>query len=719
MTWQKKARLALVTIVVAFVGVVAFNLRQPKPEAPVPVAPERPEDAIAYIKGGLVYDHSKDGRIVFSVKAEGQATYKDGRTVYKNATLTLPERNGRTVSVRADEAEVAGKEGQTVGTALLKGDVTLTTSDGVHIKTGQATYNDTDGILEAEGPVEFSRGRMKGTGVGATYDRNREILWLLDQAHITVAPDANGEGALDATSGAAGLARGEHYARLTRNGRITSADRVIEADDITIQLTDDEQRVKMLELRGNSRITGTGGGTQSMSARDIDLTYAEDGRSLQSARLVDNAVVQLPGEKTGSGRRVSGRTIDMTMSPDGASVTSLNASENVQVDLPADAGGPARRIRSATLVATGAPGAGLQAATFNGNVDYRESKPAQRNAAAVERTARALKLVVQTKPGLGALQQADFRGNVHITDGPETVLDARRVIYRLAEDRMDLSPGEGDPGPESQVTDGRITVKARTIELALATRRMKADTDVRSTLLPQRSAAQAGGRGAGPAPPAEGRLPSMLRQDEPVNVTSNRLEYDGSASSAVYSGTARLWQGATNIQAATLILDDKNGNLTARDNVRTRMMMSEVDPRTKVRKETPTEGRAETFEYDDARRLATYTEKAHINGPQGDVTADKIELFLASKANELQRAEAYGTVTVKDALRTATGTRLTYTAADDQYVMTGAVGNPVVVIEKKPGSCAKTLGSRLTFRRAVDGVTMDEMQSKPCDGVRN
>ena len=62
-----------------------------------------------------------------------------------------------------------------------------------------------------------------------------------------------------------------------------------------------------MELRGNSRMTGKPGGSgpQDMRAKDIDLAYAEDGRTLQSARLVENAVVQLPGAKGTPGRRIA------------------------------------------------------------------------------------------------------------------------------------------------------------------------------------------------------------------------------------------------------------------------------------------------------------------------------------------------------------------------------------------------------------------------------
>ena len=111
-----------------------------------------------------------------------------------------------------------------------------------------------------------------------------------------------------------------------------------------------------------------------MSARDIDLTYADDGRTLQHALLVEDSVVQLPGSGGSAGSRIAAKTIDMAMGPDGRTLTNLNATENVQVDLPADGAAPAKRIRSATLTGMGAPGTGLQNATFGGNVEYREAR---------------------------------------------------------------------------------------------------------------------------------------------------------------------------------------------------------------------------------------------------------------------------------------------------------------------------------------------------------
>src|SRR4029453_5519623 len=137
---------------------------------------------------------------------------------------------------------------------------------------------------------------------------------------------------------------------------------------------------------------------------------------------------------------------------------------------------------------------------------------------------------------------------------------------------------------------------------------------------------------------------------------------------------SRLWQGATKVNADTIIVDDKTGNLEARINVHTEMMMDDVDPKTKVRKSTKSTAESETFVYDDDKRLATYTTKAHLIGSEGDVAAEKLELFMKKDVNELERVEGYGangSVVVKEGGRVATGARVTYLASDHPSTMPG------------------------------------------------
>ena len=98
---------------------------------------------------------------------------------------------------------------------------------------------------------------MKGTGVGATYDRNRDVLWLLAEAHITVTPDAAGGGAVDATASKAGLARADNFVKLEGSAhRLDGRTAPPRPTMITAYLDETGEKIQQLELREHSRITG-------------------------------------------------------------------------------------------------------------------------------------------------------------------------------------------------------------------------------------------------------------------------------------------------------------------------------------------------------------------------------------------------------------------------------------------------------------------------------
>jgi lipopolysaccharide export system protein LptA len=712
MRWQKTARMAIAIAVVVFTAVVLVALRRNRPVIETFELKRTPE-ATSESRGKILYTRpNRDGKTVFTLAAEGHQTYPNGRTVFEKARLTLPDRGGRTLELAADEMEAQSppdKLGE-LSKGRMNKNVRMTTSDGLVVTSDTADYDHSTGVISVPGPVQFSRARMKGRGTGATYDQEGQVLWLLKDARITIAPDAEGQGAAEGSADTAGFARAEHYVRMTGNAKIDGDGRHTEADDITIQLSEDEKRVQTVQLRGNSRITGTGTGntpTQDMASRDIDLTYAPDGKVLQQAKLMEGASVQLPGPSGAPGRQISSRNMVIAMAPDGSTVTALDATEQVQVDLPAAPDSPARRITSAALTATGPPSAGLQNATFTGNPEFRETHPGGRGTQPSERVARSQRIIVATKPGFGDIEQADFRGNVRFEDGA-TIGEAQRAIYKVAGDSLQLMPSNGDPGPPPHLSDERMSVDARALTLGLETRKLVAETTVRSSLQPSKEGGRSNdNKGKGNQTGQQSKLPSLLKSDAPVFVNSNKMEYDGT-SIAVYTGDARLFQDQTTVAGDVITLDDKAGNLTARGKVRTVMFFDDVDPKTKERKPMQTTGTADQLVYEDAKRLATYitgpTANAHIVGPQGDVTAEKIQLFLKEKDNELERAEADGKVAVKESERKARGDHLTYTSVDELYVMRGS---PLEVDRFAPDECTRTLGVTLRFRRGEDTLVVD------------
>lgn len=701
MRWQKLLRGAIALFVVGFAALLVVSFRRGPGKPPEAVAVKK-LDPKAVVQGGAGEDiRMNAGKIAFQIKFGSQLTYEDGSNKFLGGVhVVLPDRNGRQITIDSQEAHVTAPPGKQIGTGDFSGGVKLTTSDGITVSTATASYDDGTQITTIPGPLTFRKGRMTGAGVGATYDQTRGVLWLLKDAKVDVSADDKGNGAIHVTSAQAGMARPEHYLKFTGGAHLDGEGHVTTADQATAYLTQDDERVTRMELRGNSTITSKPGGTgpQKMQARDIDMSYAEDGRTLQSAHLVENAVVRLPGEKERPGKQIAGKGIDVSLAPDGETVTNLTATDNVVVDLPDDGDIPARRIRSAILVARGAPPAGgkpggINAATFGGGVEYREHRDAKGKLTLIDRAARSDRLEIQTKPGFGDLERADFHTNVHFTDGTQTTADAPTAVYNIAQDVLNLSPGAGDTGKAPNVFDGRISVDATNIHMGLSSQKLKADTDVRSVMIQQQ----------GKANDDAVKMPSMLKQDQPVNVRSNRLDYDSGKSLAIYQGNARLWQDPdTEIRADTIVVEDKTGNLHATTNVTTQLSITQADDKNKGKagqKPEPTITTATDMLYEDAKHRATYTGTVHMNGPDGDVTSDKLELYFAEEGGQLERAEADGNVASKQENRRAFGKHLTYVSKDDKYTMTGA---PAMVYDDTPPNCKVTRAPTVEFRKEAN-----------------
>jgi lipopolysaccharide export system protein LptA len=92
---------------------------------------------------------------------------------------------------------------------------------------------------------------------------------------------------------------------------------------------------------------------------------------------------------------------------------------------------------------------------------------------------------------------------------------------------------------------------------------------------------------------------------------------------------------------------------------------------------------------------------AHMSGPEGDMSAAKIDLYLKESGDELERAEAFEKVTLREQSRETKGAKMIYTTANETYVITGA---PVTILDQ----CKReTVGKTLTFNKGTDRIVVD------------
>jgi LPS export ABC transporter protein LptC len=679
--WQRSARLAVAVFGVIFAVFVARELkRRDPPPAIKPVVRTDPK-AVVEITGGTA-TRTTNNREDVAVTSDRQQTYEDGSSRMQGVHVVFPERNGsRTFTITAKE----GKLGKAATTMALDGAVRMEGSDGMTVLTEHATY--ADAVVRAPGPVDVTRGRTHATGIGMTWDKTADILTILEQAVVHIASDNPADGPSDVTSGTAVFARRDKNLRFERNVRMLRSGRIIEAETAVMLLSADEKRVETVELHDRARVTSakaSPGGLQAMNGGQINLTYAADGESLQHALVAGNASIQIAGEPGKPGRQIVATTIDIALAPDGTTPTALLGRENVQLTFPPEPGAAGRTIRSANLDATGEPGKGLTRAVFSGGVQYRE------RGGDVDRAVNAGTLDAGLKPGMSALDDAKFAQAVKFEER-KMAAQASAAHYDIDKGTLALSGKE--PGMLApHVATEQITVDAVSIDVTLAGPKLKAAGNVRSTLKP---ASSKPGEAANDV-----KMPAMLKQDQPVLVVGESMDYDGASSKGTYTGSARLIQGETSIKGDAIAIDNKAGNLGADGNVVTMTVLEASDKDKKKDRATST-ATAKAFTYDDAERRMTYTTGAHMSGPEGDMTAARIELYLKPSGDELERAEAYENVVLREQSRETTGSTLIYTTANETYVVTGA---PVKIVDQ----CKReTIGRTLTFNKGADSIVID------------
>jgi LPS export ABC transporter protein LptC/lipopolysaccharide transport protein LptA len=722
MKWQRVLRLVLIFLAVATAIGVAMSVRKRSPSSEkIEVKRVDPKAVAESAKGRL--SQMTGMKIPGYLDFDRNLTYEDGSVKFIGPKLTT-RRAGREFHLSGHEARV-GKEQSNME---VTGNVFLTASDGLKVRTDRATYGSKERIVRAPNLVKFVKGTLRGSGVGMTYDEERDVLWLLKNVKIDVAPDRKTDDpGATIVSGTAGLARRDKYMRFEGGVSIVRAGRTIEAKSALAYLTDDGNSVKAMELRGDSRIAMTEpspGGLQALAAPEMNLGFKPDGETLERALLAGGGVIQMAGVEGKPGRRIAGKTIDVTLG-DQSEVTSLAARDQVQLTIPADKDTPERTIRSAVMDATGEAGKGLTAATFTKDVEFREVRGPDEF-----REAHSSSLTVALTEG--GLDDAQFKGGTRFEDGKSTATaaDAR---YLVSKGRLQLSGNVGTQPP--QVQDDRITVDAKAIDMAFEGPKLIATGEVRSVMKPAKKPVGATGAGlrggAALAPPSpatgaagatgakdaasaqsakpsgksEPKVPGMLKDDQPAYVTAPALDYDGENGKAIYTGGSRLWQGDTAVTGDKITIDESTGDLYANTNVRTSFILEQPDAKTEQKKRVPTIASSQDMHYEDAVRRATYTTNAHVNGPQGDLRGVKIEMYLLEGASELERVEAYDDVNLKTEVRTATGARMTYLAKTEEYHMKG---EPVNVVEE----CRTTTCKALTFWRSTDRILCDGSDEK-------
>ncbi len=706
MRWQRVAR---VGVALAGLGtaVALYALSRERPVA------ERPE--VTAIDPAALSQSGAGVEVRHELESERWRLEYGTQTIYPNDLVKWDQvhlRFSDGTEVWADHAEGQGvREGANRAASLTAtGNVRLKTGEGATVEGQELRYSEQNEVTHMPGPVAFTKGRMSGSGTGATYERGPGVFRILADARlVTTGGDESAAGQPDAEQPASIVATADTLvfnkaasAMLFEGGaRITRGEDVMTADRATLYLDENEERFRVIELRGNARVvpgSNADGAQQTpdMRAQDIDMSFYEGTEILERAVLSHQAALVIAD--AGGRRSIEGDTINLTTAPDGVTLTHLEAADQVVVRIPASADVPERRIESRTMIATGTEQAGgLTDALFRGNVRFAEAIVDARGQRTGERTGTAENLSLALEGRFDRIERAEFQQNVRFRDG-SVEGEADLGTYEMGQtERLTLRPSPRGATHAPRVTDEDITVGATgSIVIALGSHDLHATGDVTTVSQGQQDA-------KADTPAARGAL---FGGSEKVFGFADEVWYDRAKQEIRYAGTAshaaRLQQADSVVEGTGIVVRQDTNDLQATGAVRSTMPIEDAKKTGAGQQYRAT---AETMVYDDTARTITYEGRpVRLETPRGAVNAARVLLTLAREERRLERLEAWSdpaqaeTAAVDSTLGEQQQSRsdwLLYEAALDRYRLRG---RPFVLRTRDDdGTCSESTGTSGVF----------------------
>ena len=668
------------------------------------------------------------GRETISWRADETKVMADGRKVLKGHTEFKFSRNNVRYTVTADEAETSGKSGPTgeePSQVVFKKTVKMVGDDGFSVQSEDATYFGDEQRVIFPGQVAFTRDRLEGHGVGAELFMDRSVLWLNDQARMTVNPEGSGT-PVEIAGKRIGLAQNENYIRAEEATSIRRESQVLNADMTTVHFMEGTQTVRRIELVGKSNVRSTGKNQKpEMRGDNIDLDFNPGNALLTHARMDTSAVLTVRDDSGTTTVRSS--VIDLLVGANGETLTKLDATGPTIVDLPRVGDSPAKSITSNGLVAQGADPKGLDRAVFQNGVQYRESLVAGRGQPPSFRLATSQSLNLSLDGALNQVKLAEFVTNFCFV-GPvaATALPAdlqcatsRKLPTRGVLENTQMASGDtgnydarketlelrntGPTRPDTWVLSREIDLKARRTDIDMKGESVNASGQVTFSRIPTAGDSKTQSNG-------------LFESGKLITGKSNTLSYSKATGIADYGGDVNIFQGENVLRAGDVKIDNQKHDVTASTNVRSTFLIEQKADDAAKKGPTGTILNADKMQYRESTRRAEYTGKAHMEsgepGKKQSLDADQITLDLYPDRRELKWLE--GIMTSPGVViarlpegRQSTGRRLTYDAQTDRYVVTGT---PAEVVSrsatKGPDVCEVGRGTKAEFPRTGGSPTI-------------
>jgi lipopolysaccharide export system protein LptA len=661
----------------------------------------------------------------------------------------------------------------------------------IHIKTSGLIYLHRLGVAATDKQVEFHYGAMECTAQGAEFNTGQNILRLLADVKMD---GLTHDQPLHVTALSAEIDRTESHATLA-HPIVRSEDRMGKADSAVLDFESDGS-IQRVQGFGNvnlsettrqvtaARLDATLNDDMQLKAAhlaggvaliDVDATRPMQGSASKVDAAFDARGNPTTVTATGGAHFAS---VDRRSTPHGLArslegatiVTSFAAALHQKGEKP--------RTELTSMHATGnARAAGESLAAPPRNVAGNRAGIADASAPAIKNTQIAaddLQVSFRTSPdgkpqpqhlvgaGHTQLRQDAPLGEQQITTGDaldivfapvvqptQRKADALRVTSAVQTGNVTLhnqaaATAAGQPGAISAGTAHRAAYDGAAERLSL-TGDVHWKSDSGQLIAPTVHVSQQTGDAEAEggvqatlfsAPGTPASTPSSA--DAPVtHILAATAQMHHSTQLSEFRDTdahpAKMWQGASQVEAATLLFDGAKHTFSARPAtpgvpIHAIFTGSPATPKAGAPARAASVIRAASprMDYNDLRREATFTSGVILEGTMGQVHSQRAVVFLApvdkSKpatasqtstqaitqppspfSGTLDRVIVSGDVQLDQPGRKASGDQLLYTAASGNYILTGTPAKPPIVVDAQQGSIT---GATLLFGDAGSTIVV-------------
>jgi lipopolysaccharide export system protein LptA len=666
----------------------------------------------------------------------------------------------------------------------------------IHVRTSGLVYLRRLGVAATDQAVEFRYGGVECTAVGAEFNTNQNILHLLANVqmdgvahgkpvHLTAA-----RADLDRTSSTASLAQplvtsgdraASAHAAVLDVRKDGSIERVLATGDVLLHTGTQEIGSARLDATLNNRsvpeMAKMSGGVTLVDrdprrpmdgkATQVDVAFDSQGavhKVTATGAVSLSSVDRVAGggeDVNGLARDLKGQTMVATFVAAGGKSKSKTRLSELQVTGGArgrteSLTGPASSAKvGAAKTLSGAKVKTEQVAADDLHVEFgvgpdgkisprrmygtghtllqQDSPMEERQVSTGDTVDATLALAaVKGKPSSAAvtLVSAVQTGHVEIRSraadkvlaggkiesGAETTASAAQAEYDGASQRLTLT---GAP----RLSDDTATMSAGVVVLDQRTGDAEAHGGVDTAMVGSPNT-------CGSAPPRVGPQPV-------THVLSSSARFVHATKQMEFKGTdadpAKMWQDASQVDAAMLLLDGIRRTFSARPEASGGLVHavfagkttlagnSEKKPGTDASKVIRVSG--QKMDYNEAQREATFSGSVRMDGATGEVRSQQAAVFLSPAkpgspkppaddrsiaastplGGTLDRAVAYGDVQLVQPGRQGVGDQLTYTAATDSFVLTGTPTQPSHIVDAQQGNVT---GATLVFGQSGSTIVV-------------